>query len=452
MKDFTQAATLTDLYELTMAAGYFKAGVFDDFTFELSVRQLPANRSYLIACGIAGALDYLENFRFTREEIKYLRALPVFRSIGKKFFDYLAGLKFEGRVRAVPEGTVVFAEEPMMVVTAPAPMAQIAETYLVNAVNFQTLAATKAARVVWAASRGGRDRAVVDFGSRRAQSAEASVLAARAAYIAGCAGTSNVFAGKKYGLPVFGTIAHSWVMGFPSEREAFDRYTEAFPEKPVLLIDTYDTLKGALEAARFAEKLGGVRLDSGDLVRLSRRVRGILDAEGCNSAKIIASGDLDEYKINQLLKAGAPIDSFGVGTRMVTSGDAPFLAAIYKLVERRASGRRQAVLKTSVAKRSLPGAKQVWRAVDGEGRFAGDVIGLKRERHRGMKALLRPVMRKGERLSRPEPIERTRRRCREQLEALAPKYKKIVRAARYPVKFSDGLAELYRKLSGGRGK
>jgi len=452
VNDFSKAATLTDLYELTMAAGYFEAGVFDDFTFELSVRQLPKNRSYLVACGIAQALDYLENFRFTRDEINYLRGLDAFKSISKDFFDYLAAMRFDGRVRAVPEGTIVFAEEPIMVVTAPAPVAQIAETYLVNAVNFQTMVASKAARVVWAANSAGRDRPVVDFGSRRAQSAEASVLAARASYIAGCAGTSNVFAGRKLGIPVFGTIAHSWIMSFPSEREAFRRYTATFPDKPVLLIDTYDTVEGAREAARFADKLAAVRLDSGDLARLSRRVRAVLDAAGGKRVKIVASGDLDEYEISRLLAAGAPIDSFGVGTRMVTGGDAPYLATIYKLVQRAERRRGRPAIKKSASKRSLPGAKQLWRSIDGEGRFTGDVIGLEGERHDGMKALLRPVMRGGKRLARPEPVEKVRRRCRAQLDALAPKYKKITRPARYPVRLSRDLTKLCEKLSDGMRK
>jgi nicotinate phosphoribosyltransferase len=354
-------ALLTDLYELTMAAGYFQAGkTRDRATFELYVRRLPPNRTFLLAAGLAQAVEYLLNLRFTGEEIAYLRTLPQFAHASDGFFEMLAGLRFTGDLFAVPEGTPMFASEPFLTVRAPLIEAQLAETYLLSTIGFQSMIATKAALVVKAA----QGRSVVEFGTRRAHSPEAGVLAGRAAYIGGCAGTSNAETGFRYGVPVFGTSAHSWVMSFPTELAAFRHLQQLLGEHTVQLIDTYDTLEGARRAASLGRPLWGVRLDSGNLAELAPAVRRILDDAGLTESKIMATGDLNEDKIRDLLAAGAPIDVFGVGTELATSADAPTLGVVYKLVEvETADGVRHPV-KLSYDKHTLPGAKQIFRYTD----------------------------------------------------------------------------------------
>ncbi|HEY1759934.1 MAG TPA: nicotinate phosphoribosyltransferase [Bryobacteraceae bacterium] len=348
---------LTDFYQLTMAAGYFQAAkTRERATFELFVRKLPHNRNFILAAGLAQAAEYLLDLRFTSEELDYLRALPQFQRTPPEFFEMLAGLRFTGDLFAVPEGTPMFAGEPFLTVRAPLVEAQIAETYLLSTIGFQSLIATKAARVVKAAM--GRD--VVEFGTRRAHSPEAGVLAGRAAYIGGCAGTSNAEAGLRYQLPVFGTASHAWVMSFPTEHQAFEQLQNLLGESAVYLIDTYDTLEGAKRAAALGTPLWGVRLDSGNLVELAPVVRGILDNAGLRGAKIMATGDLNEYKIQELVAAGSPIDVFGVGTELATSADAPALSVVYKMVE--LGGRY--TLKLSDDKATLPGTKQVFRYAD----------------------------------------------------------------------------------------
>lgn len=366
---------LTDLYELTMAAGYYQAGKLRErATFELSVRRLPANRSYVIVAGVEQAVEYLRGLRFTDKEIRYLRGLEAFGRVGEGFWDYLRGFRFTGEVWAVPEGTPLYAGEPVMRVTAPLAEAQIPETYLLAAVTFQTLIATKASRMVEAAE----GRAVVEFGTRRAHTAEAGVLGARAAYIGGCAGTSNVEAGRRFGLPLYGTAAHSWTLAFASEKEAFARLHELLGERTVYLVDTYDMEQGVRNAAAVGRPFWGIRLDSGDFLAESRRARAILDEAGYRESKIMASGDLNEHRIAELVKAGAPIDAFGVGTELATSADAPSMGSIYKLVE--IAGRPTA--KFSPEKPSWPGVKQVFRYPD------RDVVGLADEEHPGATPLL----------------------------------------------------------------
>ncbi len=369
---------LTDLYELTMAAGYYQAGKLGErATFELSIRRLPANRSYLIVAGVEQAVEYLRALRFSEKEVRYLRGLAAFGRVGEGFWDYLRGFRFTGQVWAVPEGTPIYAGEPVMRVTAPLAEAQIPDTYLLAAVTFQTLIATKASRMVEAA----RGRAVVEFGTRRAHTAEAGVLGARAAYIGGCAGTSNVEAGRRFGIPLYGTAAHSWVLAFASEQEAFARLQELLGERTVYLVDTYDTEQGVRNAVAVGGPFWGIRLDSGDFLAESRRAREILDGAGYREAKIMASGDLNEYRIAELVDAGAPIDAFGVGTELATSADAPSMGSIYKLVE--IAGRP--VAKSSPQKPSWPGVKQVFRYPD------RDVVGLAEEHHPGAVPLLEPV-------------------------------------------------------------
>ncbi len=373
---------LTDLYELTMAAGYFEAGkATQKATFELSIRRLPSHRNFIIATGLAQCVEYLLNLRFTSEEIAYLRGLPQFSQVSGKFFDYLRDLRFTGDLFAVPEGTPLFAGEPMLNVRAPLIEAQIPETYLLSAIAFQSLIATKAARMAEAA--GGRD--VVEFGTRRAHTPEAGVLGARAAYIGGCIGTSNALAGLRYGVPVFGTAAHSWVLSFPSEMESFRQLQKLLGPHTVQLIDTYNTLEGARRAAQLGRPLWGVRLDSGDVISLARQVRAILDEAGLHDAKIMVTGDLDEYKIRNIA-ASAPVDVFGVGTELATSGDAPSMGTVYKLVELDICGIKRFTAKFSEQKESLPGAKQLFRLTD------RDVLGRSAECCAGSEALLRPVI------------------------------------------------------------
>lgn len=369
---------LTDLYELTMAAGYFTAGLADkSATSELSFRRLPEHRELVLAAGVAQAVEYMLDCRFTAEEVAYVRSLPQFARVPPDFFDQLAAFRFSGDVWAVPEGTPLFAGEPVLTVRGPLWQAQIFETYLLAMISFQTLIATKAARIVAAA--GGR--AVIEFGTRRAHSPEAGTLGGRAAYIGGCIGTSNTLTGFRYGIPVYGTAAHSWVLAFPDELAADRELQKLFGPSTIYLIDTNDTIEGARKAASLGKPLWGVRLDSGDLAALSGEVRRILDDAGLREAKIIASGDLDEYKIRDLVAAGAPIDAFGVGTELATSADAPTIGAIYKLVE--IDGRYTA--KFSTGKITLPGAKQIFRRQD------RDLIALDTERLEGEPLMRRVV-------------------------------------------------------------
>ena len=374
---------LTDLYELTMAAGYFAAGKHEETaTFELTIRRLPKNRDFVVAAGLHRAVDYLLNLSFTEDEIKYLQGLPSLHNAEPGFWDYLAGFRFTGDIFAVPEGTVLYQGQPVMNVRAPLIEGQIAETYLLAAIGYETLVASKAARIVHAAA--GRD--IIEFGTRRAHTPEAGVLGARAGYIGGCAGTSNTLAGYLYGIPVLGTAAHSWVMSFASEAEAFERLQRLLGDRTVHLIDTYDTLEGARTAARLGRPLRGVRIDSGDLDQLSREVRVILDQAGLTEARIMVSGDLEESKIELLVKAGAPIDAFGVGTELTTSADAPNIGAVYTVVAIGTTGNVRYPVKSSPEKHTIPGAKQLFRLPD------HDVLTLATECISGAEALLQPVI------------------------------------------------------------
>ena len=423
---------LTDLYELTMAAGYFEAGKADEkATFEMVFRRLPPHRNYLLFAGLPQIVDYLMNLRFTPEEIDYLRGLPQFRNASPAFFSYLGAFRFTGDLFAMTEGTPVFPGEPVLIIRAPIIEAQIPETYLLSAAAFQTMIASKAIRSVEAA--GGR--AVVEFGTRRAHSPDAGVLGARAAYIAGCAGTSNTLAGFRYGIPVMGTSAHSWVMSFACESEAFRKLQKIMGDATVQLIDTYDPIEGTRTAARLGPPLWGVRLDSGDFEPLSRQIRAILDEAGLPDARIMLSGDLDEYRIRELVKAGAPIDSFGVGTQLATSADAPAMSATYKLVEVDISGIKRFTAKYSPEKMSVPGAKQLFRDVH------RDVIARSGECGSG-EALIRPVILGGH-LVEPLPgIEQARQRAAECVAKLAPGLRELEEAEPWPVINSRELREL----------
>ena len=400
-------ALYTDLYQLTMAAGYWMAGkTHETATFELFVRRLPPNRDYLVVCGLEQAIEYLCELRFDRHEIDYLKTLPQLQNAPGGFWDYLAAFRFTGDIFAVPEGTVMFAGEPLLTVRAPLIEAQIPETYLLSTIGFQTVIASKAARILNAAA--GRD--VVEFGCRRAHTPEAGCLAGRAAFLAGCVGTSNVAAGMRFGVPVFGTAAHSWILSFDNETLAFEKLQQLLGERTVQLIDTYDTLAGARRVAALGQPLWGIRLDSGDLLDLSREVRLILDESGLKSVKIMATNDLDETTIASLVEQGAPIDIFGVGTSLATSYDAPALSAVYKLVEIEANGIRRYAAKHSSGKRTLPGAKQVFRYPD------RDVVALASETAEpGVERLLRPVIVNGEAIVDEKNIRRIQSYARRQI-------------------------------------
>lgn len=438
----TDLALVTDLYELTMAQAYFEHGMNAPATFSLFARQLPRHRGFLVSAGLEDALRYLENLHFPPSVLEYLESLGLF---SKAFLDYLSRLRFTGEVWAIPEGRIFFANEPVLEVTAPIIEAQIAETFLINQINLQTTLATKAARCVVAA----RGRTLVDFALRRTHGLDAGLKLARVCYLVGFSATSNVLAGKVYGIPVTGTMAHSFITAFEHELDAFRAFAQTFPERSVLLIDTYDTLEGARKAvevaremARRGQRLQGVRLDSGDLLALSREVRRILDEAGLHEVRIVASGGLDEYRIRDLVEAGAPVDAFGVGTRMGVSADAPYLDMAYKMVQ---YGERP-VLKLSQEKVSLPGRKQVYRLSDGEGRFRQDLLALREEPVEEGEALLVPVMREGRILEPLPSLEDLRRRFREELARLPEPYKALEDPPPYPVTLAPRLQALYDAL------
>jgi nicotinate phosphoribosyltransferase len=388
----------TDLYELNMAASYLRRGMEREATFSLFVRSLPPTRGFLVAAGLEASLDFLEGFRFDEEDLGYLRDGLAFPDDALEAFREL---RFTGEVWAVPEGRIVFADEPILEVTAPIAIAQIVETYLLNVVTFQTTIASKAARCRLAA----RDRQIVDFAFRRTQGADAAMAVARATAMVGFAATSNVEAARRFGLRASGTMAHSYVESFPSEAEAFHAFAEDFPDRTTFLVDTYDTANGVRTAIQVIRDLAlrdnlAVRLDSGDLDALSRQARSILDEAGLEHVRILASGGLDEMDVDRLVQAGAPIDAFGVGTRVGVSADAPYLDSVYKLVE--FDGRP--VLKLSEDKATEPGRKQVFRGP------AGDVVGLRDEpAPAGAEPMLVPVMREGSRTGPRRDLEVARR-------------------------------------------
>ena len=428
----------TDLYELTMAQAFYRQGMFAPASFSLFIRQYPPHRGYLVSAGLEDVLDYLEGLRLGEESIEYLRSTGIFTS---DFLDYLRGLRFTGSVRAIPEGRLYFANEPVLEITAPIIEAQLAETFIINQVNFQTLLATKAARCVWAA----QGRGLADFASRRTHGTDAALKMARCSYIAGFQSTSNVLASQRYGIPPAGTMAHSFISSFPSEVEAFRAYAETFPNRTILLLDTYDTTAGAWNAVEVAKemeeagnRLVAVRLDSGDFRQLSSQVRRILDQVGLEYVKILASGGLDEYELDSLVQAGAPIDLFGVGTRVGVSGDAPYSDMVYKLVEY--DGRP--VTKLSVGKAYPPGRKQGYRLRRPDGVFDRDIVALEDEGLPGGEPLLQPVMANGRRVAPNPSLEEIRQRFIEDFAALDQHHKRLRNPPAYPVTFSNRLNRL----------
>jgi nicotinate phosphoribosyltransferase len=432
-----QSGLLTDLYQLTMLRSYVARDMHGEAVFEFFARRLPQRRNFLLAAGLEQLLDVLETLEFEDGELEWLEARGY---ADRRLFDYLRDFRFMGDVYAVPEGTVVFADEPMVRIVAPLPQAQLVESRLINLIHFQTLIASKAARSVLVAP----GRLLVDFGMRRAHGAEAALLAARAAYVAGFGGTATVMAGRTFGIPLYGTMAHSFVQAHDSEEAAFEAFAHSFPGNVVLLIDTYDTLRGARKVADLVPKLHdagievrSVRLDSGDLASLSGKVREVLDSSGARDVRIFASGSLNEYELERLIRGGAPIDGFGVGTELDISTDAPFLDCAYKLQEYAGEARR----KRSSGKATWPGRKQVFRSNGADGRYAGDTIGLETEELPGDRLLV-PVMRGGSRLQEPEPLETIRERARDSLAALPDELRSLRERADYPVEVTSEVRAL----------
>ena len=433
-----QTPLLTDLYELQMLAAYLDHGFTETAVFELFVRRLPPRRGFLMAAGLEQALAYLENLSFSADDIARLRGLGIFP---EKLLDYLGALRFTGDVDAMPEGTVFFADEPILRVTAPLPQAQFVESRLINLVHFETLVASKAARLVLAAD----GKPLIDFGLRRAHGAEAGMLAARASYVAGFAGTATVAAGLEYGIPVKGTMAHSFIQAHDDEELAFEHFARSRPRDVILLIDTYDTERAAERVVALAHRLAadgigvsGVRIDSGDLAEHASRVRRILDEGGLRAVAIIGSGGLDEDQL--LALRGAPIDSFGIGTSLTTSSDVPALDCVYKLKEYAGKPRR----KRSTGKATWPGRKQVWRSHGANEGFAGDLVALAHERHEGVPLLTR-VMSGGQRTQPAALLDEIRARAQGQLARLPPALQ-LLEAFSYPVEIAPSVRDLADRL------
>jgi len=429
----------TDYYELAMAAVYFQENINAPASFSAFIRDYPPNRGFFVAAGIEETLDALTNYQFTQECVEYLRINSVF---SEDFLDYLKTFRFSGDVYAIPEGHIFFINEPVIEITAPLIEAQLVETLVLNLIGFQTLTATKSARCVLSAE----GRSVVDFSMRRTQGTDAALKAARASIIGGCTATSNVLAGFSYNLDLSGTMAHSYVMSFEQEIDAFRAFAKMYRGKAVLLIDTYDTIKGACKAvtaAKESEKKGyriyGVRLDSGNIIELSKEVRRIFDRENLHYLKIFASGGLDEYKIKEIIENGGCIDAFGVGTNMGVSQDAPSLDISYKMVSYNGIPK----LKLSTGKKTIVGEKQIFRKYS-RGEIVEDLIALRNEKapEPEMKTLLIPVMKNGKKLREPEPLHKIQQRCRDDLEMLDKDYKKIIKPSCYPVSLTQELRNL----------
>jgi nicotinate phosphoribosyltransferase len=435
--DEPTSALLTDLYQLNMMQAYLDHGDTGIAVFEFFMRKLPARRGFLMAAGLEQALDYLENLRFSSAEIAWLAQTGRF---GKELLDQLARFRFTGDVHAMAEGTIFFADEPILRVTAPFPQGQLAETRLINILHFQSLVASKAARMLLIAA----DKVLVDFGLRRAHGGEAGLMAARASYLTGFAGTATVLAGERYGIPIFGTMAHSFIQAYDDEAVAFEHFARSRPDNLTLLIDTYDTLAAARKVVALAPRLKAdgitiraVRIDSGDLVESSKAVRRIFDDGGLVGVSIFASGGLDEDSIAELLRAGAPIDGFGIGASLTASSDVPVLDCAYKLQEYAGLARR----KQSVGKVTWPGRKQVWRRYGTDGRMASDLISLESDKEDG-EPLIQLVMQGGRRMAPSPPLADIRVRAAHDLERLPEDLRRLKPGASYPVEVAPSLVRL----------
>ena len=435
--DPAKSPLLTDLYQLNMMQAYLERGKTNTAVFEFFVRKFPERRGFLMAAGLELALDFLENLRFSEEEMEWLRRCGRF---GQTLLDYLAGFRFTGDVHAMPEGTVFFANEPILRVTAPLPEAQLVETRIINILHFQSLIAAKAARMVLAAP----GKQLVDFGLRRAHGAEAGLMAARASYIAGFAGSATMLAQAEFGIPIFGTMAHSFIQAHDDEIAAFESFAMSRPENLVLLIDTYETEAAARKVVALAPRLKakgitvrGVRLDSGDLTALAKSVRRILDEGGLRDVTILASGGLDEDALMEMATARAPIDAFGIGTSLTTSSDVPALDCAYKLQEYAGIPRR----KRSSGKATWPGRKQVWRRFGSDGRMTGDVLSVESDDQPG-EPLIRPVMRGGRRLGPRPSLDQCRAHAARELDRLPALLRELKPGAGYSVVVAEALVRL----------
>ena len=434
-----QLGLFTDLYELTMGQAYFSQGMQQQATFSLNVRSYPPNRGFLVSAGLEDVLDYLSRLHFDGEAIEFLRSTGMFRD---DFLEYLRGVRFTGSVKAIPEGRLFFADEPLMEITAPIVEAQLVETYIINQMNLQTTLATKAARCVWAA----QGRGIADFASRRTHGSDAAMKMARSSYIAGFASTSNVLAASNYGIPPAGTMAHSFISSFPTELDAFRAYANCFPDRTILLLDTYDTVAGAWNAVAIAKELEseghrlvGVRLDSGDYNKLSLQVRHVLDDHGLDYVRILVSGGLDEYELEALIESGAPVDLFGVGTKAGVSADAPWSDMVYKLV----CFDNRPVMKLSEGKMSLPGIKQIFRRHDGSGTLTGDIIALESDSGPvDSEPLLEEVMTGGVRTQTHPPLAELRERFSTEFAFLEARYKDLRQPPPFPVSVSPSLQRM----------
>jgi nicotinate phosphoribosyltransferase len=435
----------TDLYELNMVQAYLDRGEDKEAVFEFFVRRLPERRNFLVAAGLEDALAFLETLRFSAHEIDWLKSTGRFRS---NLLDYLARLRFTGDVHAIPEGTICFPHEPLMRVTAPLPIAQLVETRLINILHFQTMIASKAARMVLAAP----GKILSDFGLRTAHGAEAGLFSARASYIAGFFGAANVLAGERYGIPIVGTMAHSFVQVHDDEMTAFENFARSRPDGVILLIDTYDTEAGARKVVQLVPKLKadgiairGVRIDSGDLAAMARKVRAILDAGGLNDVIILVSGGVNEDVLQTMTSTKAPIDGYGIGVNLDASIDAPSLDCAYKLQEYAGRPRR----KLSEGKVTWPGRKQIWRRFGDDGRMSGDTLSLENDSHKG-DLLVVPVMRAGKRIAPAPKLSQIREHAARELARLPEPLRRLEKNDDYPVRFSEKLKELAAEITAKR--
>jgi nicotinate phosphoribosyltransferase len=433
----------TDFYELTMAQAYWQSGQTASATFSLFFRKYPSDRAYFVFAGLADVLDYLEGFRFSSGDLDYLRSLDRFEP---DFLEYLRQLRFTGKVRAMPEGMIFFINEPVVEVTGPVIEAQLVETFILNQINLQTILATKASRAVHAS----RGRQLVDFAARRTHGVEAANKLARVSYLVGFDSTSNTLAGALHGIPVSGTMAHSYVTSFESEMDSFRHFARSFPDTSTFLVDTYDTLEGTKKAIAVARemksqghRLQAIRLDSGDMLDLSRKARVILDDAGFPEVQIFASGGLDEFEVDELLRAGAPIDAFGVGTKIGVSADAPWTDCAYKLVEY--AGRP--VLKLSTKKQTLPGPKHVFRYRDSRATYLHDAIAQAEEKSNEGELLLIGVMEGGKRLTPDPTLNNLRQRFRREFACLPERHKALRLPEQYHVRISEQLRQLQERVA-----
>jgi nicotinate phosphoribosyltransferase len=458
------SAMSTDLYQLTMAAAYLQAGQADKkAVFEMFVRNLPRNRAYLVAAGLEQAIHFLHHMKFNDNHISYLQSVDAFKGINDNFFEYLRKFKFTGTVWGIPEGTIIFPNEPIIRIEAPIIEAQIVETYLLSMINFQSLIATKASRIVNVAAKG--KRPIIEFGSRRAHGPEAALLAARASFVGGCVGTSNVLAGLKFSIPIFGTMAHSFVMSFDREEEAFEQYIKTFPSNGFLLVDTYDTVAAINKIIKNGLSVTGIRLDSGDLYSLSTEARRRLDSAGYVNTKIMASGNLNEHVIRDLVNKGTPIDYFGVGTELSTSNDDPAMDGVYKLVAVKIKSRLQSPrsltkaesdspkrekekivykMKVSRGKRTLPASKQVYRLLESSGRLKSDIVALEDEYFENSIPLQKKIIDNRQLVQNSLPsIKEIQSYHLKQMSLLPAEFKELdTIPEKFPVIFSDRLRSL----------